>query len=575
MRAANRGLSMRRIHHFALLTLGTALLAACGKSQDTVDVPLAFVPADTAYVYANLEPMPAAVTEQWSKRMQEYWPSMFGMYDGILQQAGAKGDAESLHFVKIARALLDELKTRDSLDKWREIGFKPDARVAFYGVGMVPVMRLELGNPAAFRAEVARIEEKLGEKLPLAKTGDQEYWQLGNDKLAAVVAIQGTHLVATLLPPTAGDALKQTLLGITRPAQNMAASGALQTLAKQYGYSPYGEGFIDSVRLTERLSAAPTGSDAEFAKALDLPATGTDATCRAEFLEIAHKFPRIVVGAEELTTQRVRVGAQLEIESALAQQIAAAVGAAPGSGAAGAGMFDMSISLPLLKLKDFWIKQADAVGAKPFACASLVSLNDDYRQSKAKIDVTVPPPLSDLTGLRFTLDSFDMNGNAGAMPNVTGKFLMASNNPMAALAMAQLALPTLNNFKLAADSKPASVPLPAGLVPAGAPPLFAAMSDKAIAIAAGVGEDATLSAYLGAPAASSPVFVRMYFSGKIYSVMAQSFDKLKASLPAERRAQLDQQSKLFAMYEKWLRSAEIVFVATATGIAMHETVEQN
>jgi hypothetical protein len=346
-------------------------------------------------------------------------------------------------------------------------------------------------------------------------------------------------------------------------------------LAKQYGYSPYGEGFIDLVRLTERLSTAPSGSDAEFAKALNLPAMNTDPTCRAEFVEIAHKFPRLVAGAEELTTQRMRIGAQLEIEPGLAQQIASAVGAAPGSGAAGAGMLDISLSLPVLKLKDFWIKQADAVGAKPFACPGLTSFNDDYRQSKAKIDVTVPPPFSDLTGVRFTLDTFDMNGAAGAMPNATGKFLVASNNPMAALAMAQLALPGMGALKLTADGKPQPVPLPPGLMPVGAPPLFAAMSDKAIALAAGAGEDATLSGYLAAPAASSPVFLRMYFSGKLYSVMAQSFDKFKAALPAEKRAELDQQSKMFAIYEKWLRSVEIVFVATPSGIALHETIEQN
>ncbi len=566
---------MHRIHQFALLTLGAALLTACGKSQESADTPLAFAPADTAYAYANLEPMPAAVTEQWSKRMQEYWPSVFGMYDAMLQHASDKGDPQTLHFVKIARVLLDEIKTRDSLDKWREIGFKPDARIAFYGVGMVPVMRLELGDPAAFRAEVARVEEKLGEKLPVAKTGNQEYWQLGTDTLVAVVAIEGTHLVATLVPTNASDALKQTLLGITRPAQNLAASGALQALAKQYGYSPYGEGFVDFVRLTERLSTAPTGSDAEFAKALDLPAMNTDAICRAEFVEIAHKFPRLVAGAEELTTQRMRIGAQLEIEPGLAQQIANAVGAAPGSGAPGAGMLDISLSLPVLKLKDFWIKQADAVSAKPFACPGLTSFNDDYRQSKAKIDVTVPPPFSDLTGVRFTLDTFEMNGTAGAMPNATGKFLVASNNPMAALAMAQLALPGMGALKLSADGKPQPVPLPAGLMPAGSPPLFAAMSDKAIALAAGAGEDATLSGYLAAPAASSPVFLRMYFSGKLYSVMAQSFDKFKAALPAEKRAELDQQSKMFAIYEKWLRSVEIVLVATPGGIALHETVEQN
>ncbi len=569
-----RLIKLRTLHRYALLALSAGLLVACGKSQDSSsDAPLAFVPADTPYVYANLEPTPAAVIEQWSRRMTEYWPAMFGMYDGLLQQAGDKADAQSLHFVKIARVLLDEVKTRDSLDKWRAIGFKPEGRAAIYGVGLVPVLRLELGDAAAFKAEVARIEEKLGEKLPLAKTGNQEYWQLGTDKLTAVVAVEGTQLVATMLPPNADDALKQTLLGITRPAQNLAAAGTLQALAKQYGYSPYGEGFIDFVRLTERLSNAPTGSDAAFAKALSLPAATTDPVCKSEYLEIAHKFPRFVAGAEELTPQRMRIGAQLEIEPGLAQQIAAAFGAAPGTGTPGTGVVDVSVSLPLLKLKDFWIKQAEAVAAKPFACASLAKLNDGYRQSKQKIDITVPPPFSDLTGARFTLDTFDLNTTAGAMPTVAGKFLMASNNPLAALAMAQLAVPGLKDLKLVADGKP--VALPTGLAPAGTPPLFAAMSDKAIAIAVGAGQDATLGAYLGAPAASEPVFMRMVFSGKLYSLMAQSFAKMKAVLPADKQAQFDQQTKLFAMYEKWLRSGEIILVATPSGIALHETVEQN
>jgi hypothetical protein len=565
---------MRPIHCFALLALSAGVLVACGKSQDSAsDAPLAFVPADTPYVYANLEPTPPAVIEQWSRRMQEYWPAMFGMYDGLLQQASDKSDAQGLRFVKIARVLLDEIKTRDSLDKWRAIGFKPDARVAVYGVGMVPVLRLELGDPAAFKAEVARIEEKLGEKIALAKTGDQEYWQFGNDKLTAAIAIEGTHLVATMLPPNADDTLKQTLLGILRPAQNLAAAGTLQALAKQYGYSPYGEGFIDFVRLTERLSNAPTGSDAAFAKATGLPVAAADPVCKSEYLEIAHKFPRFVAGAEELSPQRMRVGAQLEIEPGLAQQIMTALGAAPGTGTPGTGVIDVSLSLPLLKLKDFWIKQAEAVAAKPFACANLAKLNDGYRQSKQKIDITVPPPFSDLTGARFTLDSFELNASAGAMPNVAGKFLMTSNNPMAALAMAQLAVPGLKDLKLAPDGKP--VALPAGLAPAGTPPSFAAMSDKAIAIAVGAGQDAMLGAYLGAPAASEPVFMRMVFSGKLYALMAQSFAKMKAALPADKQAQFEQQTKLFAMYEQWIRSGEITLIATPSGIAMHETVEQN
>ena len=174
----------------------------------------------------------------------------------------------------------------------------------------------------------------------------------------------------------------------------------------------------------------------------------------------------------------VRVGAQLEIDTALAQQFATAIGAAPGTGAPGAGVLDVSLALPVLKLKDFWIKQAQSVAAKPYACASLTKLNEGFRESAAKVDITVSPPFSDAVGVRFTLDNFSLDPSGKKTPDVSGKLLFASNNPQAALAMAQLALPGLAQAKLSADGK--AVALPPGIVPtASAPPLYAAMSDKA------------------------------------------------------------------------------------------------
>ena len=63
-----RLIQLGTLHRFTLLALSAGLLVACGKSQDSSsDAPLAFVPADTPYVYANLEPTPAAVIEQWSR----------------------------------------------------------------------------------------------------------------------------------------------------------------------------------------------------------------------------------------------------------------------------------------------------------------------------------------------------------------------------------------------------------------------------------------------------------------------------------------------------------------------------
>lgn len=562
---------MQRRIRFAALAAGTVLIAACGKSADNT-APLAFVPADTPYVYANIEPAPAAVTEQWSRRMHEYLPAALGVYESALARIGA-AKPEDAHAIAAARALIDTVKTHDTWDKLRELGLKPDMRVAFYGIGLVPVLRFELGDAAKFRAAIADIERKSGASLPTAKIGDQDYWHFDAENISAMFAIEGSQFVATAAPANASDALKRTLLGLDRPAKSLAESGDLEKIAKQYGYSNHGEGYVDIVGIAGRLTAPPQGSDREIATALGLPTTGSDAACKGEYIELAHKFPRLVMGANEMSPQRVRVGAQLEMQPALAAQLATALGAAPGTGKAGEGVLDVALSLPVLKLKDFLLLQANAVATKPFACPSLAALNAGFADLKQKIDITVPPPASDLTGIRFTLDSFELGANADAMPNVTGRLLMASDNPTVALAMAQMAAAPLKDLKLAPDGKP--VALPAGLIPMLDAPAFAAMSSTALAIAVGKGEDTGLGAYLNAPAASEPVFWRMHFSGKFYGMLAQVFARTQAMMPADKQAEMAQQSKLMTTYENWIRSADIEMVATPTGIALRETVEQN
>ncbi|MEP6938978.1 MAG: hypothetical protein ABI846_04390 [Rudaea sp.] len=554
----------------AMLILVSAIIAACGKSgAPSADAPLTFAPADTPYAYANLEPLPVDVVAAQSRQMHAIWPTLFQQYDAMLAGVPELGEKPR----KVLSAVLDELRPRDSLEKLREIGFKTDGRVALYAVGLVPVVRMELGDPGAFRAMVARVEAKSGDKLTVGKIAAQEYWQFGDEQVNVIVAIENTHLVATLWAPGISDTVKQALLGITKPAKNLADAGTLQAIAKQYRYSPYGEGFFDSVALVQRLSNAPTGTDLEIAKAMKLPTEGaiTDPVCKSEILSIAQTFPRMLFGAENMAPNHITVGAQFEMAPALAQQFAAALAPAPGTGSAAAGLMDFSLAVPILKLKDFWIKQADAIAASPYKCAQLAGINESFRSSKAKIDTTIPPPFSDMTGVRVTISRFTPGVTPTAPPDVAGKVLIATTNPLAAIGMAQLAVPQLKDLKITTDGKP--VALPAGLVPS-APPMTLAVSDKAMAIAAGKGEDADLGAFLNASPATTPMFMRMHFSGAIYGIMARYSDLLKAGMTSGKHPPIDH-SKMFGVYEKLLRSADITFEANANGIGMHETVDSN
>ena len=101
------------------------------------------------------------------------------------------------------------------------------------------------------------------------------------------------------------------------------------------------------------------------------------------------------------------------------------------------------------------------------------------------------------------------------------------------------------------------------------------MSDKAIAFATGNDQIASLPAFLAAPAANNPVFLRMHFTGAVYGWMAHSFEKMKAVLPAENQKTYDQQIKMFGIYEHWLRSNDVTLTALPNGIQMRQTLEVN
>jgi len=557
-----------RFSHFGLLV---ALLAvtACGKKVDD-GAPLAFVPADTPYVIANSEPVPDATAESFAKQMQAVWPMLIGTYEKMLSQVPADDDADGEKIKRVISAILDEIKTRDTPAKWAEVGLGHKSRAAFYGVGVVPVLRAELVDPDAFRAMVARIETRSGAKLGTAKIGDQALWLIDAGKVQGIIAIAGKHLVVSMLPTSADEALKRSVLGLDRPAKNLAESGGLEALDKAEGYAAYGSGWIDLRRIVALIDNDP-GYTA-FASLADEALPKLDAVCRTEFDAIAAHAPRMVFGYTSLEAKRMAFASRLDLDKELAQSFIKLSAPPPGSAAKAGSLYDLALSMPVLKIKDFLVERTDAVIASPFRCPALASWNQSANELKTKLSQFVPPPLSDFTGMRVTIDRLDWP--ADGSPDFSGNVLVATSNPMAIIGLVQLAVPALAEFKINADSKP--VTLPAGVIPnevGFAPEVQVAVSANALAI--GTGANSDLSAYLAAPAANDGQLLRTAYSGKFYETMGAMMMRFSAMLPEKERAGIEQQQELYAMYARWIGIIDLRINATPKGIQMLQTVELN
>src|SRR6187402_3190887 len=124
---------MRRLRLFPAFTIVlAAFLAGCGRKAP--ETPLGYVPADTPYVFANIDPLPVAHIEAWSQR----FGPLAGMYAGLLGKARKeleKPEHAAEEGIGVARAVLAELEGKISVAGFEQMGFTTQARWAFYGVG--------------------------------------------------------------------------------------------------------------------------------------------------------------------------------------------------------------------------------------------------------------------------------------------------------------------------------------------------------------------------------------------------------------------------------------------------------
>ena len=103
---------MQGLQSVAVLAAMLAI-AGCGKKAD-LDSPLAFVPDDTPYLFANIEPLPDASIARWQAQMQAAWPLMNDTFDHALSEIDKKDGAAPV--ARVMRAVLDEMRTRNTWD---------------------------------------------------------------------------------------------------------------------------------------------------------------------------------------------------------------------------------------------------------------------------------------------------------------------------------------------------------------------------------------------------------------------------------------------------------------------------
>jgi len=511
----------------------------------TVPEWFASIPTDTPYVVAAFEAVPVA----FYARFKDALAPMLGPALGQLR-TGA-GDAPVL------AAVLDELDGKWNQAGFEALGFSAQPRYAVYGLGIQPVVaRLEIKDDRAVQATIVRIAGRAGTTLPEpVARGDRRYWRIAaSDDTAALIALGDHQLIAALGKAADVDAQLDLILGVARPASNMADGKQLKELMTRHGFGPQAVAFAD----THKLASAA------------LQAAGAKPTplCPSELDQLATRVPRVALGAGEFTPHDLAWGMVVELAPDVAAAARSLQVEIPGLADALSGrpMFAFGGGIDLAAGQELARVAAERLKHLGEACG-LPALEQGADQAIQTLSGALPDFAGLLTGGAVALRNIDFGAadpRAGAPRKLDAEAVLASPDARVLFARILALDPQLRQFSFSTDGKlhdlrGSQVPLPI--------PIAAGVGEKTIVITTGDQRAARGDRLLAARGGKAPLLAFTYDYGGLVGLIHKFGGAALETAPAVRET--------YDVLGKLLGRAVMTLDVTDHSVALWSSLEVN
>jgi len=535
------------------------LLAGCDQSDDakneasvlsSTDTILRYVPADTPYVLANVQPLPDELLDKLEPKIAR----LLEAYQIVMREIVAAkhlDDPDSQ-----VTAVVDEMASLVSIDTMRAAGLGRDATGVFYGNGLLPVFRFETSDGALFDALISRIEESAGHQFPVAKIGDYSYRFVDADKVKIIIAVLDDQVVFTVVPSSSGTEQISQALGLTLPPESIADSGLLQTLASDYGFTDHYVGFIDNVAIAEAFIGDASGKNAGLMALLKRESTDLSDVCRAEILTLAGIAPRIVLGYTNVSLELLESTAIIELRADIAAGLQALPNAVPGLGIDQGGLMSFGMGINVKAAREFVEARIAALEAEPFECETFAGLQAGVAGGREALSQPVPPMVYDFKGFLAVIDDIQGLDIATRTPptSIDASFLLAMDNAQTLVSMGTMFSPELAALNLMPDGKSVALELPA--MQAMGMTAHVALTENAVAVSVGadsateVEEMPTADAMEPPPLIAFSVDAARYYGFLGNAIAASKQDQEDAPSPEMQAALNDIMQAVADLYDR-------------------------
>ena len=349
------------------------LLMASSHVAAAADSLFSYVPEDTIYFFANSKPLPTDFYDEQVRQAEQVLAIAIHQMETAQKTAAdnkkGKGSAAgtltadlgSSQAGKFIRELMLEVLQNAESGKLANIGLSRDSRSMIYGIGLTPVMRVEIENPDAVMAMLKRVEQRTGFKLKFNSCDGLDCLVVADDKgqVGVALVIHNDHLAASLFQNAYRDKVLQHLTGKNKPEKSYSASQFRQFVESNH-YSGYGEGFFKLQQGVENLQNVATA-------ALKQQGEGGDIDQVQKCFEVAKAVvahaPEVVMGVKSIQGRTINMEVVLKTTPEISKSLMAIPAPLKTFEVSADPMVDFGFSANVPKLRDSLLSFMAFLGA--------------------------------------------------------------------------------------------------------------------------------------------------------------------------------------------------------------------
>lgn len=497
--------------------LGAMLMVSgCGEEPEPAEPEfpnplLSRVPADTPYVMATGEPVSESVTEAWNENFR---PAI-DIARVQFEEAREEIASDKPELAARLSAIMDEILALAEKEEREKIGLTREDRLVVYGHGLMPVLRMTVSDPEAFRAFLTRVGNKSGVGFGSTTHEDREVARLAVDPVVVLGSLHDGVLSVGVAMLDGEETMLEHLASHRPDGESLADSGAAASLVGDYGFQSLGVGYLDIPRMLGLVVG--DGNAPGLLDRFGAEAEALTPACGGELVSLAGKVPRLVFGYDDMSESALAMRSILELEAGVAEALAGWTAPVPGLGAPTDARLAFGTSLDATRMAPDIKNWMNAAAEREFECAFLADI--PWQESATQINVAPLHMAGNPKGFMVRLDDFEIHDIEARDFTASASFVGVFDNAQALAGMVRMMSPELQSLELPTDGTPVQVPAEAmqGLDQ----PVWAASTSTQLAGALGEGAEQRVTEVMNADAPAPAPFLHFDFDAAwFYNTLA-------------------------------------------------------